>query len=148
MILYKHVILCYHFKTCTSTFKSYFEVPKMLSDSERSDFINLHWPSAISAGLSTVAVLEVILCWQPVSEVSAGVLNSLPEMLTSLQEPLISTFPSGQVQVAPIGFSRHMKSQFILRHGLTAATRQEANGSRSFNTAIKQNTFMSLLFFN
>ena len=69
MIQDKHVILCYYFKTSTSTFKSYFEVHKMLSDSERFDFIHLHWPSAISAGLSTVAVLEVILRWQAVSEV-------------------------------------------------------------------------------
>lgn len=44
----------------------------------------------------------------------------LPEMLTSLQVPLTRTLPSGHVHVAPVGFSKHMKSQDILRHGFDA----------------------------
>lgn len=44
----------------------------------------------------------------------------LPEMMASVQVPLTSTFPSGQVHLAPVGLSRHMKSQDILRHGFDA----------------------------
>lgn len=42
-------------------------------------------------------------------------------MMASVQVPLTSTFPSGQVHLAPVGLSRHMKSQDILRHGFDAA---------------------------
>lgn len=41
-------------------------------------------------------------------------------MMASLQVPLTSTFPSGQVQLAPAGLSRHMKSHVILRQGFDA----------------------------
>lgn len=44
----------------------------------------------------------------------------LPEMMASEQVPLTSTFPSGQIHLAPVGLSRHMKSQDILRHGFEA----------------------------
>lgn len=40
--------------------------------------------------------------------------------MASAQVPLSSTLPSGQVHLAPVGLSRHMKSQVILRHGLEA----------------------------
>lgn len=40
--------------------------------------------------------------------------------MASLQVPLTSTFPSGQVHLAPVGLSKHMKSQDILRHGFEA----------------------------
>lgn len=46
-------------------------------------------------------------------------------MMASLQVPLTSTFPSGQVHLAPVGLSRHMKSQDILRHGFEAVERVE-----------------------
>lgn len=52
--------------------------------------------------------------------------GSLPEMTESAQVPLTSTLPSGQVHLAPVGLSRHMKSQDILRHGLGAAERARA----------------------
>lgn len=48
-------------------------------------------------------------------------------MMASLQVPLTSTFPSGQVHLAPVGLSRHMKSQDILRHGFEAVERVEKN---------------------
>lgn len=40
--------------------------------------------------------------------------------MASVQVPLTSTFPSGQVHLAPVGLSRHIKSQDILRHGFDA----------------------------
>lgn len=49
-----------------------------------------------------------------------GARAGLPEIMASAQVPLTSTFPSGQVHLAPVGLSRHMKSQGILRHGLDA----------------------------
>lgn len=52
--------------------------------------------------------------------------GGLPDMLTSLQVLFSSTFPSGQMHRAPDGFSRHMKSHVILRHGLVAAERKES----------------------
>lgn len=42
---------------------------------------------------------------------------NLPEVLTSLHVPLSNTLPSGQIHLAPVGLSRHMNSQDILRHG-------------------------------
>lgn len=56
--------------------------------------------------------------------------SGLPEMTESAQVPLTSTFPSGQVHLAPVGLSRHMKSQVILRHGLGAAERARATVRR------------------
>ena len=50
---------------------------------------------------------------------------SLPDVLTSLQVPLTSTFPSGQAHLAPVGLSRHMKSQDILTHGFDAVEKEE-----------------------
>lgn len=50
---------------------------------------------------------------------------SLPEVLTSLQLPLTSTFPSGQVHLAPVGLSKHMKSQDILRQGFEAVEKDK-----------------------
>lgn len=44
-------------------------------------------------------------------------------MMVSVQVPLTSTFPSGQVHLAPVGLSRHMKSQDILRQGFGAVER-------------------------
>lgn len=41
-------------------------------------------------------------------------------MMASEQLPLTRTFPSGQIHLAPIGLSRHIKSQNILRHGFEA----------------------------
>lgn len=49
----------------------------------------------------------------------------LPEMMVSLQVPLTSTFPSGQVHLAPVGFRRHMKSQDILRQGFEAVKKEK-----------------------
>lgn len=49
-----------------------------------------------------------------------GTRVDLPETMTSVQVPLTSTFPSGQVHLAPVGLRRHMKSQDILRHGFDA----------------------------
>lgn len=59
--------------------------------------------------------------------------GGLPEMTESAQVPLTSTFPSGQVHLAPVGLSRHMKSQVILRHGLGAAERVRATVRRNNN---------------
>lgn len=53
--------------------------------------------------------------------------KGLPETMTSAQVPLSSTLPSGQVHLAPVGLSRHMKSQDILRHGFDAAERENKN---------------------
>lgn len=49
----------------------------------------------------------------------------IPETLTSLQVPFTSTFPSGQVHLAPVGLSKHMKSQDILEHGLGPVDKQQ-----------------------
>ena len=56
---------------------------------------------------------------------------TLPEMMASLQVPLTSTFPSGQVHLAPVGLSRHMKSQDILRHGFDAVEKVKEKNKRA-----------------
>lgn len=54
-----------------------------------------------------------------------GARVDLPEIMASVQVPLTSTFPSGQVHLAPVGLRRHMKSQDILRHGFDAVEKAE-----------------------
>lgn len=56
---------------------------------------------------------------------------SLPDVLTSLQVPLTRTFPSGQVHLAPVGLSRHIKSQDILKHGLDALERKSKKANKN-----------------
>lgn len=92
--------------------------------------------------------------------------SGLPEMTESAQVPLTSTFPSGQVHLAPVGLSRHMKSQVILRHGLGAAERARATVRRprlreeqqrqrqqqqtyvlKWFGSLRENLFISSLFF-
>lgn len=57
----------------------------------------------------------------------------IPETLTSLQVPFTSTFPSGQVHLAPVGLSKHMKSQDILEHGLGPVEKQRRRSSVMLN---------------
>lgn len=48
-----------------------------------------------------------------------------PETLGSIQEPLTKVFPSGQIQLAPVGLSKHIKSQIILRQGLATENKTQ-----------------------
>lgn len=57
-------------------------------------------------------------------------------MLTSVQVPLTSNFPSGQVHLAPVGLSRQMKSQDILWHGFDAVQKEGKEKSQENNLSV------------
>lgn len=70
----------------------------------------------------------------------------IPETLTSLQVPFTSTFPSGQVHLAPVGLSKHMKSQDILKHGFGPVEKTKAFNKKDFFLFVKKKK-MQLFFF-